>query len=389
MGRGTLSYSLKKELLLLQRDKPALLYALLMPVVLLLIVVSLNAISFTATVVVIDQDGGPASRELIDVLRATPNIKFLDPKDRLMAMAQLTIPEGFSDSVERTGIGELRVDFDSSRKLQAEGALFEIRKAIFSYYAGVYKERGISPDSLGGSQLVGALISPILDEKVKPETIMSSIMETLKVTENPIYEIRGRQMGLLPFGLPPIIAGIMTLFALVLAPYSIIHERKVGLYERLATLPIRRRDMLLSKIIIITAVIFLQAILLFLVLTNYYGFFVGGALTILAAGILGFATAALSILLAVTAKTILQMFQLIGVVLVLEVMISSGVDTEIIGGLGGQLVGALPIMQGRLMLEQTILKGGSIAAPALYLALFGIAALFIAGLLFTKIRPSR
>jgi len=379
-------YLLKKEFLILFRDKPALLYAFLMPIFLLMLIIPLYTISFTATLNIVDQDGGAHAKNLADIFTESKSIKVLPPEER--ALVTVTIPKGFSRSVSETGVGDLKVTYDNTRKIQAEAGLLEVRKAVFSFYADIYKERGI-PQQFNQSEIFRFLITPVFEQRTKPENILALIMQTLKVSEKPQYEIKGRELALLPYNLPVIIAGIMSLFALVLAPYSIIQERKVGIYERLFTLPMKTRDVILSKTIVISGIILFQAIAIMMLLSNFYGFYVGGPMTVLAVALLGFANAALSIFLSVASKTVLQIFQLVGVAFVLQMLMMGGADVQVIGGLGAALVNSLPAIQGRDLIGVLMLKDVLLVNNMIYLLLFGLAATALSIFLFTKIKPSR
>lgn len=214
----------RKEVLQLKRDRRSLLFAFALPVFLLLVFG--YAIAWDVkniAMVVADHDNSPASRELIDTMRAsgyfTVVARLSTPAevdawiDRGAAVAALTIPPDFSERL-RTGNAVVQLIADGSDANTATIAIGYANAVVFSFSQRVLFQ--------GNLRL--------------PLNVHSRVWYN--------EELRSRNMIV-----PGLVAVIMAIIAAILTSLTIAREWDRGTMEQLASTPVSRFEVVIGKLL--------------------------------------------------------------------------------------------------------------------------------------------
>lgn len=330
MAAGT-----KKELLLLLRDRPAAFYAIFMPIVLLALFIYVSSVVFVVPIGLIDEDGSAHSKALVAAFESHPGIiistRDSTKADELLRSRELNavvkIPQGFGSSVDSRGTGKVLVTYDNTRDIETPISILEVRKPIFSFYANIAKEKQLEELGTATNPMLASVsrvfLTPLLREQLSAEQIFTLIGQVLEIDETPAYAFELPKLAL-PGRVPVMMVLVILLFSSIIAPFSIINEKKSGLLERLFTLPLRPYEIIVPKILVLLGIVAMQSAILVAMMQYYYRFDLfdpGQAWLVLT--IFGYATAALSLFLATISKKALGAIELVVVALAFQMIFGS------------------------------------------------------------------
>ncbi|MFQ5593583.1 MAG: ABC transporter permease [Anaerolineae bacterium] len=221
---------LRKEFIQIRRDPRTLAVMILIPIV------QLTLLGYAATTdvdhiatVVLDRDGTPASRELIETYRASGYFDIQYYVDREAEMAQLidggqagagiVVPAGYSADLARDHRAQIGVIIDGS-------------------------DPSVATTALSAATSVG---------QAKGVEIVQQVMH-IDPEEQPGIEVRPRvwynpELSSANFMIPGLIGTIMQLLTTFLTAMAVARERELGTLEQLIVTPLRPMELIIGKLV--------------------------------------------------------------------------------------------------------------------------------------------
>jgi len=275
-----------KELHHITRDGRSLAMALFIPVMMLLLFAyALNLDVDRIPALIYDQDGTPASREMIrqftgsrffDVKGAAANYKTIDREiDRSRILMAIVIPPHYGEDVRAGRATQIQILLDGSDSNTATIALGYAEALV----------RGYSPSAVPPPP-------PPIDAR-------------LRVWYNSSLESKN-------YVVPGLIAVILQIIAALLTSLTIAREWEMGTMEQILSTPLRPAEMVLGKMLAYFAIGVSDAVVTFLVAIFVFRVPFRGSLALLAFSVCIFLCGALfwGIFVSAAAKTQLQAYQM-------------------------------------------------------------------------------
>ncbi len=281
----------KKDLTLLWKDKGALVYMLVVPLVLMAILGSIFKVdssteSFSVPLAVVNQDGA-ASKQFTDVLSSTKVLKLEFVADEAAAKQRLSevsnsvpayivIPAGYGAALEGQGQAQLVVVKTPGNDARAAAAESIVRDVVNSYNAvgtsraaavAAYKQAmpNATADQL---QAVGQAAGSQAQESLRKPTASISAQEQ-------------KQDGPTPSGFDVVVPGyalMFALFAITNGAGSLLEEKEAGTFKRLLLTPLRPWALIGGKMFAQYVIGVTQVALLLLIGTIGFGAHAGNLL---------------------------------------------------------------------------------------------------------------
>ena len=220
---------LQKEFVHIRRDRSTLVIALTIPLFQLILFGFIDQTVTNVPTVVVDQDASPASRELMDRLRATHTFKItrvtsnpIDARTEITAgraKVGVVIPPDYHDKKLVRGGAKVLVLIDGSDSNVSAQALGAVN--------------GVAAD-----ENVRALSESVAVGRMPPE-------QALSVQPIVLFNPDGRTAN---FIIPGLIAILLQIVATVLTAVSIVREREKGTLEQLLVTPVHPLGLMLGKL---------------------------------------------------------------------------------------------------------------------------------------------
>lgn len=229
---GKIGSLMRKEVSHLKRDRRSLLIIFFMPLFQLAILGFASNLDVTAlSMMVVDQDGSPSSRALVEDFTATEYFKVAATGDNPDAVdpvinagevsLALIIPLDFEKNLVSGRRTEVAVIFDGSESYTANVGIGYARIIVARYAENIALEALLKNPSGGVRQAV-----------VEPKT---------RVWFNP--ELKSRK-----FLIPGIMAMLIMLVTILLTSLAIVKEKEQGTLEQLIVTPIRPYELVIGKL---------------------------------------------------------------------------------------------------------------------------------------------
>lgn len=233
MNKRRLAAIIKKEFIQIKRDRPSLIIALLMPVLMLFLFgYAVTTDVNNMPMAVLNYDQSPASRLLVEDFIATGYFVITAYPDNYQAVgsllnsgkvkAALVIPQGYETTLKRGEKATVSFLVDGSDPLFANPA---------------YQTAGML-----GEELSMSLLSQKAADSGRP------------LPQGPSVDIESRAwynpgLSSLPFNIPGLIGLIMQNITVMLTAFALVRERERGTLEQLMVTPIRGFELMLGKML--------------------------------------------------------------------------------------------------------------------------------------------
>ena len=299
---------LKKEFIQIKRDKPSVIMAVGMPVILLLLFgYAVNTDIDHLPTVVWDQSKTLDSREFIDALR---NSTYLNPDNNVYGYKEITrymdsgearvaiiIPVEYGKAIQAGQQGVIQVLVDGSDPTAARAAMSAVQ------LVGINKAWEIQASRLNKQTGSGFISIP-----VRVET---------RVWYNP-------DMKSTVFNVPALIGLILQNVIAMLTAFSMVREKERGTLEQIVVTPIRPSELLLGKLLPFVVIGFVSLISVLLMGIYWFGVPPKGSIFLLLVLATLFLITVLSIglLISTISKTQLQAMQMTFLLLLPSVLLS-------------------------------------------------------------------
>ena len=299
---------LKKEFIQIKRDKPSVIMAVAMPVILLLLFgYAVNTDIDHLPTVVWDQSKSLDSRE---VIAALSNSTYLDPDYNVYGYQEITrymdsgearvaviIPVGYGKAIQAGEQGVIQILVDGSDPTAARAAMSAVQ------LVGINKAWEIQ-----ASRLAKQTGSTSISMPVRVET---------RVWYNP-------DMKSTVFNIPALIGLILQNVIAMLTAFSMVREKERGTLEQIVVTPIRPSELLLGKLLPFVAIGFVSLISVLLMGIYWFGVPPKGSIILLLVLATLFLITVLSIglLISSVSKTQLQAMQMTFLLLLPSVLLS-------------------------------------------------------------------
>ncbi|ACV63573.1 ABC-2 type transporter [Desulfofarcimen acetoxidans DSM 771] len=299
---------LKKEFIQIKRDKPSVIMAVGMPVILLLLFgYAVNTDIDHLPTVVWDQSNSLDSREFITALR---NSTYLDPDyyvygyksitgylDSGEARVAVIIPPDYGEAIQAGEQGVIQVLVDGSDPTAARAAMSAVQ------LVGINKAWEVQSSRLG--KQTGATV---INMPVRVET---------RVWYNP-------DMKSTVFNIPALIGLILQNVIAMLTSFSMVREKERGTLEQIVVTPILPSELLLGKLLPFVAIGFVSLTSVLLMGIYWFGVPPKGSVLLLFVLAILFLITVLSIglLISTISKTQLQAMQMTFLLLLPSVLLS-------------------------------------------------------------------
>ena len=364
---------IKKEMIHMLRDPRTLVFVFLMPILQLVLLGYVNNTDFTnIPTAVANEDGGPASRSLLDAFQSTGYFSFeysaSGPSEvnALIAGGKakvgIVIPAAYSHNVSSGRTADVLVLLDGSDPTIASAALSAAQLAGQAHGTTIRSQSL----ALGGS---GAGNTPI-DVRTRvlynPDLLSS-------------YNI-----------VPGLIAIILFQTATSLTALAIVRERERGTIEQLIVTPIRSWELIVAKMIPYILVSYADTLVILLVGTLLFGVPIRGSLLLLLAltGLYLLPTLGYGLVISTVAQTQQQAQLMIMPVMMPAMMLSGYIFPLASLPVALQFVGALlPTTYFIYVMRAVVIKGvglSLILPQTIILGVFGLAMLALAAWRFHK-----
>lgn len=365
---------IKKELTHMVRDPRTLIFVFMMPILQLVLLGYVNNTDFTNIPTAVDnEDGSPASRQLLDAFNSTGYFAYNSTAhsqtevNTLIAGGQakvgIVIPSDYSQNLNSGHTADVLVLLDGSDPTIASAALSAAQLAGQAHGASV---RAQNLALQGGSADGNTPIDVRTNVLYNPDLLSS-------------YNI-----------VPGLIAIILFQTATSLTALSIVRERERGTIEQLIVTPIRNWELVVAKMIPYVLVSFADTFLILLVGTLLFGVPIRGSLLLLLAltGLYLLPTLGYGLVISTMAQT-QQQAQLMIMPLMLPAFMLSGYIFPIASlPIVLQFVGyLLPTTYFIYVMRAVVVKGvglSLILPQTAILAVFGIALVALAAWRFRK-----
>lgn len=299
---------LKKEFLHILRDRPSLMMAIVMPVVMLLLFgYAVNTDVDHLPTVVWDQSQTADSREVVASIR---NTQYLDPDfyvqgyreiesylDSRKARVAVVIPPDFGRKLTGGEQAALQVLVDGSDPTVARAAMSAVQML------GLNKSLELQSQHLAALGSATTLAMPLNIET--------------RVWYNP-------DMKSLVFNIPGLIGLILQNVIAMLTSFSMVREKERGTMEQLVVTPIRSLELLLGKLLPFVLIGFVSLSLILAVGIYWFGVPPRGSLMllILLATIFLFTVLAIGLLISTISRTQLQAMQMTFLLILPSILLS-------------------------------------------------------------------
>jgi ABC-2 type transport system permease protein len=365
---------IKKEMTHMLRDPRTLVFVFLMPILQLVLLGFVNNTDFTnIPTAVFNQDGGPASRALLDAFHSTGYFSFdyvagsQSAVNTLIAGGKakvgIVIPAQYSHDVQSGQTASVLVLLDGSDPTIASAALSAAQLAGQAHGTSIRTQES----ALGGAGAGGSAPIDVRTRVLYNPDLLSS------------YNI-----------VPGLIAIILFQTATSLTALAIVRERERGTIEQLIVTPIRSWELIVAKMIPYILVSYADTIVILAVGTLLFGVPIRGSLLLLLAltGLYLLPTLGYGLVISTIAQT-QQQAQLMIMPVMMPAMMLSGYIFPISSlPVALQFVGALlPTTYFIYVMRAVVVKGvglSLIIPQTIILGLFGIAMLALAAWRFHK-----
>ncbi|MTV48340.1 ABC transporter permease subunit [Heliobacillus mobilis] len=364
---------LVKEFRQIARDKPSVIMAVGMPVIMLLLFgYAVNTDVDHMPTVVWDQSMSQDSREVISSLR---NSTYLDPDfyvrgydeirrylDGSSARVAVIIPPDYGKQVQGSGNTTVQVLVDGSDPTAARAAMSAVQTVGFNTGWEVQADRL--------AQQGGA--TPVLPVQVET-----------RVWYNP-------DMKSLVFNIPALIGLIIQNVIAMLTAFSLVREKERGTLEQLVVTPVRPTELMLGKLVPFVIIAFVSLMLILSVGILWFGVPPKGSLLLLILLSMLFVTTVLAIglLISTISRTQLQAMQMTILLILPSILLSGFIFPRetmplFLKGLGG----IVPLTYFLVIVRGIFLKGIGLEylwKETLVLATFSLVLFFLAAKRFRK-----
>ncbi len=365
---------IKKELTHMLRDPRTLVFVFMMPILQLVLLGYVNNTDFTNIPTAVDnEDGSPASRQLLDAFRGTGYFTYdhtaysQNEVSTLIAGGKdkvgIVIPSDFGQNLNSGHTADVLVLLDGSDPTIASAALSAAQLSGQAYGATVRTQSvSLQGDPAGGNTPVDVRTNVLYN----PDLLAS-------------YNI-----------VPGLIAIILFQTATSLTALAIVRERERGTIEQLIVTPIRNWELVLAKMIPYILVSFADTFVILFVGTVLFGVPIRGSLLLLLAltGLYLLPTLGYGLVISTVAQT-QQQAQLMIMPLIMPAFMLSGYIFPIASlPLVLQYVGyLLPTTYFIYVMRAVVIKGvgiGLILPQTIVLGIFGLVMLALAAWRFRK-----
>ena len=235
---------IRKEAIHIVRDRRTLALSFVMPIVMLLLLgYAANTDVRNISLVIVDQDRSPASRELIDAFRAADYFRVdytADSEAQVepligqgAARAALIVPPGYGDQLASGRTAQVGFILDGSDPIVAQNAL--------------------ASATLIGQAMATEVALQRLAARGQSELFTPPVEVRSRVWYNPDL--------VSAYYMVPALIGIILLFqSLVLTSTAIVRERERGTIEQLIVTPIRSSELIVGKIVPYVVIAFINII---------------------------------------------------------------------------------------------------------------------------------
>ncbi|MDZ7609250.1 MAG: ABC transporter permease [Candidatus Desulforudaceae bacterium] len=366
---------IKKEFIHIKRDRPSLMMAFMMPVLMLLlfgyaVTTDVNNMSLA----VLNQDRQQPGRELVATLEQTGyftvshHIENLSELEWLIdageVKAGLVIPGDYTRNLRRGEPAAVQFLVDGSDPLVARTAMSTAELTARAY-----------------------------TQKLQLEHLRLQGVET--VSEGPSLDLRARVwynpgMESLKFNIPGLIGLIMQNITVMLTAFALVRERERGTLEQLMVTPIQGFELMIGKLAPYVVIAFIDVAIVLSIGIWWFGVPVAGSIPLLLSLTLLFLIFALGlgIFFSTVAKTQLQAMQMTFMVILPSVLLSGFLFPRESMPLVIQWLGNLiPLTYFLEILRGIILKGAGLEhlwSQVLTLTIFGLGIIFLASKRFVK-----
>jgi ABC-2 type transport system permease protein len=364
---------IKKELIHMWRDPRTLVFVFLMPILQLVLLGYVNNTEFTdIPTAVFNQDGGPASRSLLDAFHGTGYFSYdywvysQSQVNDLIAGGKaevgIVIPAGYSRDVTSGGSSQVLVLLDGSDPTVASAALSAVQ------LAGQAKGASVRAQNVMQASATAA------DGPIDVRT---------RVLYNPDLQASYNIV-------PGLIAIILFQTATSLTALAIVRERERGTIEQLIVTPIRSWELIVAKMIPYILVSFADTVLILFVGVILFGVPIRGSLLLLLAltGLYLLPTLGYGLVISTVAQTQQQAQLMIMPVIMPAFMLSGFIFPLSSLPAALQFVGALlPTTYFIYVMRAVVIKGvgmSLIVPQTIILGVFGLAMLALAAWRFRK-----
>lgn len=285
----------KKEFIHIKRDRPSLVIALMMPIMMLLLFgFAVNTDVNNVDLVVYDGSRTSESRELIGKFTNSSYFRFYGEVDsqkdveEYIAMgkvkAGLVIPPEYTKELRRNSPAEIQVLVDGSDPTIARTAM-SYSSIIGNNYSLKLKE--INAKKSGTINKQGAGIN------FKPFVLYNPTLESSK------------------FNVPGVIGLILQNITVILTSFAMVREREKGTIEQLIMTPVSSLELILGKLIPYTIIGFWDMLVALLLGNLIFGVTIKGStlLLVLLGTLFLICSLAMGMLISTVAKTQLQAMQ--------------------------------------------------------------------------------
>ncbi|HWQ89449.1 MAG TPA: ABC transporter permease [Desulfitobacteriaceae bacterium] len=365
---------LRKEFIQIRRDKPSLIMAIAMPVLLLLLFgYAVNTDVDHLPTAVWDQSQSMDSREMIEAFRNTiyinPNLyvqgykQIEESLDSGKARVAIIIPADYGKHVQGGETASIQVLIDGSDPTVARAAIAAVQTLGLNKALQFQNERLFSQ---GIADLVSLPIN----------------IET-RVWYNPDMKSR-------VFNIPALIGLILQNVIAMLTAFSIVREKERGTMEQLVVTPIHSLELLLGKLLPFVVIGFISLSFVLAIGIYWFGVPPKGSLSLLVllAVLFMFTILAIGLLISTISGTQLQAMQVTFILILPSILLSGFVfPRETMPRVLQLLGGIMPLTYFLEIVRGIFLKGIGIEflwQDTLVLCAFAIILLAIAAMRFKK-----
>ena len=365
---------LRKEFIQIRRDRPSLIMAIAMPVILLLLFgYAVNTDVDHLPTVVWDQSQSSDSREIIESFR---NTIYLNPSlfvqgykqveevlDSGKARVAIIIPPDYGKRVQGAESASIQVLVDGSDPTVARAAMSAVQTL------GLNKALQLQSDRL-------------LEQGINSLSTLPINIET-RVWYNP-------DMKSTMFNIPALIGLILQNVIAMLTAFSIVREKERGTMEQLIVTPIRSLELLLGKLLQFVLIGFVSLSLILTIGIYWFGVPPKGSLSLLVllSVLFMFTILAIGLLISIVSGTQLQAMQMTFILILPSILLSGFIfPRETMPKVLQLLGGLLPLTYFLEIVRGIFLKGIGIEflwQDTLALCAFAIILLAIAAKKFKK-----
>lgn len=351
----------KKEVIQIRRDKPSLIIALAMPVIMLFLfgyAVRTDVDNISSAV--FDQDRTRSSRSIVQSYANSKYfsiLKYVNSRNELTneinsgkVKVGIIIPRGYQEKILKGQKGQIQVIIDGSDPTVSRTAL-----SVAQVVAQAKSAQLISEILYAQGQII-----PNIGIDMRPRILFNPSMESIR------------------FNIPGLIGLILQNITIMLTAFALVREKERGTMEQLIVTPIKAGELILGKLLPYTAIAFVDVCLTLIIGVFWFKVPVNGSIVLLMTLSFLFLLGALGIgmFISTIAKTQLQAMQMTVVIILPSFLLSGFIfPRESMPKLIYLLGYFIPLTYFLEILRGIILKGIGIALlwkDALLLAVFGI-----------------